>query len=1123
MNHSKRIRSCVALGLCALGLTATAREARATNHEIGITEIGAGVNGDATAQFIEIRMLANGQNLWGPQPGESTSRAKLVFFDGAGNKTGEFLFTANAPDGENRFVLIGTQAFKNLTSQPDPDIIIPALIKSPSGKVCFRSNDANTNAFLVADCIAYGSFPAAQNSETVGVPPDTTTFTFGTPLSSQLPTAGFSSIRRKEVGDMIFDFGFEDSDDNSADFFLSASPTPTAAGGSPFNDAQADIDAGRVLFTQETFGGNGRTCATCHVLALNGALPPSNIAQRFATLSTTFDQLFIAEPNMNLNTLTVDAQVNFAVDAVLTGTAGGAPAKVKVRAKLSGTQYLVHGGIAPALTVGSVIGNGAASAKVVSIVKGDLDGLENPQKMHGASVSASFPQGRGLILENIDGFDKAPVFRKSPHIQNLKFTAPFGFSNDIQTLEEFAVGAVRQHFTRTLARREGIDFRLPTAEEQRLLKVFMRSLDSIPGTGLVSKFALGNFTRTTAQRRGRTLFEDQGCTFCHFGPVLAGSQFQTGINTQPIDGPAPGGDDLPIDSNPPGGTTNRAIGVPGLFNTKRNPPFFHEASRATVLDAVSFYISPTFQASPEGPGFPFSFDAAGAADIASFLEGLVARDYIVTDSSSGTAVDVTRDGSAVDFGAQFLSAGALSRTLTVRNTSATNSVKFGSPACKVAGLTGQSPAVFPNSDCSQLNGVTLAPGASRNITLHFDPSLSGNKSAVLELATDDPTGVDLKGRGIAAEVDEIFDLDQFGTIDRFTQQSTDGVFFATSGELQGSSCSTCAAPNGNILTHSFELPASFTLTVDALAIDTTSTVNDFSVIFNFKDLNNYYYASFNERDTTSSGGDDVNTNGIFKVVNGTRTQIRDFAETTTPGDFTTTALHKVRVEKVKSTIRVFRDNVLMGVVTDASFTGGKAGVGSFNDSGRFDNFMVRAHLLGEDLTASMNPFVKMLGGTFTVTGGKLQLTSPSSNVNIPNGNIAAHPTLLPAGDFEVFVDGNAAASAGDTTDDFTVVFNFQNTTNYMFVNFAEANNSSGNGVFRVVNSVVTQIADFTTLTPPGTSRRISVRKTGNNIAVFRDGTQIGSTVADSTFQGGQIGVGSRNDAATFDNIFVEKH
>jgi hypothetical protein len=33
--------------------------------------------------------------------------------------------------------------------------------------------------------------------------------------------------------------------------------------------------------------------------------------------------------------------------------------------------------------------------------------------------------------------------------------------------------------------------------------------------------------------------------------------------------------------------------------------------------------------------------------------------------------------------------------------------------------------------------------------------------------------------------------------------------------------------------------------------------------------------------------------------------------------------------------------------------------------------------------------------------------------------------------------------------------------------------------------------------------------------------QLGATVFDATFNGGKVGVGSRNDAAVFDNIFVE--
>jgi mono/diheme cytochrome c family protein len=1110
-------RGIVFTGMLLLGLTA-GREALA--QAVGITEISAGVNGNASAQFIEVRMMFADQHQWGPQPGETASRSILVFYDGAGNQTATFAFTADAPNTPNRYVLIGTQAFKDLTNQPDPDIIIPALLRSGSGKVCFRANPANPNAFGV-DCIAYGNFPPAQNFEREGIPPDDFITTFGTPLAVQLPTSGFRSIHRKESHDMIFGFGFQDTRDNTRDFFLEATPSPSRSGNDLPQDSAADIAAGRQIFLNETFGGNGRTCASCHVLELNGGLPPSNIKQRFATLATTFDPLFIAERNMNLNTLTVNASAPFAEGAVLTGTAGGATARVKVRARLSSTQFLVHGGIDPFLTVNSNISDGTTTVRVVSIVKGDLDQLEDTQKMHGPSVSPAHPDGRGLILENPDGFDLAPVFRKSPHIQNLRFTGPFGFGDDVANLDDFSAIAVEQHFTRTMARRVDIDFRLPTTEEKRLLKVFMRSLDSVPGVTLqqtLDKFKLGHFARTTAQRRGRQLFENTSCNSCHFNTVLAGGRFPTGINAQPINGPAPGGDGLPIDNPEPGATTNRPMGTPGLFNVKHNAPFFHDGSRTTLVDAVMFYTSEAFRASPEGEVFFFDFTPAQANDVAAFLSGLVARDYVVLEGTT----DVTREGSAVNAGVRFPRDPAVTRSLTVRNTSTTKSVSFSSPACSLALVRGTANE-FPSFDCSQLNGVTLAPGAQRTISVTIDPASSGEKQAILELNTADPTGVDLQARGVIAEVDETFDLDGFETVPRFTSQrpATDGSFFFTSeGQLRMLTCFNCPAPNGNVLTHEFELPGSFTLSVEGIANASDSAVDDFSVIFNFQNINNYYYASFNERDTNSSGADDLNTNGIFKVVNGVRTQIRDFSATTAPGDFEA-VLHKVRIEKVKGTIRVFRNGSLMGVVTDSTFSGGKAGVGSLNNDGRFDNFLVRSHVLGEDHTAATNPYTKVLGGTFAVSTGAFRLSSPVTNNNLPNANLAVHPTLLPSGDYELFVDGNATASSA-TNDDFTVVFNYQNVTNYMFVNFGEANDSASNGVFRVVNSVRTQIADFTTLTTPGTARRISVRKTGSTIRVFRDGTQIGSSVNDSTFTAGQIGVGSRDNAGTFDNVFVER-
>src|SRR5262245_11839002 len=78
-------------------------------------------------------------------------------------------------------------------------------------------------------------------------------------------------------------------------------------------------EEGRRIFNEETFAGNGRTCASCHVPSETLRLTPANVQQRFATLAQTFDPLFIAEPTMNLNTLTLNAVTTFPDGALLTG------------------------------------------------------------------------------------------------------------------------------------------------------------------------------------------------------------------------------------------------------------------------------------------------------------------------------------------------------------------------------------------------------------------------------------------------------------------------------------------------------------------------------------------------------------------------------------------------------------------------------------------------------------------------------------------------------------------------------------------------------------------------------------------------------------------------------------
>jgi hypothetical protein len=118
----------------------------------------------------------------------------------------------------------------------------------------------------------------------------------------------------------------------------------------------------------------------------------------------------------------------------------------------------------------------------------DLKKLENQRLM----------REFGLILENINGFDQPPVFRSVPHTLGLRhstnpvpgepvlpgsgkeLTHVTGWSGDgspaTGSLREFAIGAVRQHFPKTLAREEGVDFRLPTERELDALEAFQLSL-----------------------------------------------------------------------------------------------------------------------------------------------------------------------------------------------------------------------------------------------------------------------------------------------------------------------------------------------------------------------------------------------------------------------------------------------------------------------------------------------------------------------------------------------------------------------------------------------------------------------------------------------------------------------
>jgi len=147
-------------------------------------------------------------------------------------------------------------------------------------------------------------------------------------------------------------------------------------------------------------------------------------------------------------------------------------------------------------------------------------------------------------------------------------------------------------------------------------------------------------------------------------------------------------------------------------------------------------------------------------------------------------------------------------------------------------------------------------------------------------------------------------------------------------ELQDSDRRVPQVANRNISIHNKSLTENFTLTVDASATATSSRWDDFSIIFNYQDRNNYYYTSFNE-------SVDGKTHGIFKVVDGVASKIANFSSQISGG-----TTYNVKVERSGSTIKVSRNSSLQATLQDATFNNGKVGVGSFNNSATFDNLKV---------------------------------------------------------------------------------------------------------------------------------------------------------------------------------------
>ena len=260
----------------------------------------------------------------------------------------------------------------------------------------------------------------------------------------------------------------------------------------------------------------------------------------------------------------------------------------------------------------------------------------------------------GLIIENLDGFDDLAnkfTLRGVPHTLGLRFTIDSsigprtGWSGDGSpgdgSLRSFATGAVIQHFTKTLNRVAGVDFRLPTEEELDALEAFQFSL------GRQEELTLPLPLKGTVAKRGQEIFNDLTlgkCSACHFNaganfnpnlpfPVQGNLNFNSGVEDLPDQPQDLTGELIPPDDGfgiPGDGTFN----TPSLVEAADTGPFFHNNSIETIEGSVAFYNGDAFNNSPAGQlivqatGSGINLDGTQVVEVAAFLRVINALENI---------------------------------------------------------------------------------------------------------------------------------------------------------------------------------------------------------------------------------------------------------------------------------------------------------------------------------------------------------------------------------------------------------------------------------------------------------------------------------------------------------------
>jgi Calx-beta domain len=250
--NNRFLRSLVTLG-AALALQTTAQ---ANEHLMQIEQIIGSVNGDVSAQAIQLRMRSNGQNF--------VSGGKLVVFDATGsNPITVADLASNVPIGvTGAHVLITSASFPAQTSPPAvPDFFMTDVIPASylaAGSLLWENDAGNTIWWR----LSWGG--AAYTGPNDGATFNDVDGDFGPPFASALPSCGVYGLRftrgataksTTNAADYAFDLAQTESYVNNAgDAFTVSGPLPSVRIQTIDADASEvpPTDTGKLRLTRTT-------------------------------------------------------------------------------------------------------------------------------------------------------------------------------------------------------------------------------------------------------------------------------------------------------------------------------------------------------------------------------------------------------------------------------------------------------------------------------------------------------------------------------------------------------------------------------------------------------------------------------------------------------------------------------------------------------------------------------------------------------------------------------------------------------------------------------------------------------------------------------------------------------